>query len=180
MIIKKAVVTNESEILAVQEKAFGEKKGYEIRQLVADLLEDRTAVPRFSFVAVADGVIVGHILFSKVILAGDKGLSAQILAPLAVLPDYQNKGVGSKLVQTGIEELRKTGVKLVFVLGHPGFYPRFGFTPAGKLGYEAPYVIPEEHSGAWMVQGLCPGVIGGKRGKVQCSDALNKPEHWRE
>ena len=66
------------------------------------------------------------------------------------------------------------------MLGHPDYYPRSGFTPAGILGYEAPYHIPAEHAGAWMVQELCPGAIGKAKGKVQCSDVLNQPEHWRE
>ena len=71
-------------------------------------------------------------------------------------------------------------LKLVFVLGHPEYYPRFGFTPAGRLGFEAPYPIPDELAGAWMVQALRSGVIGIISGKVICADALNKPEHWRE
>ena len=79
-----------------------------------------------------------------------------------------------------MDQLKQSGVELVFVLGHPDYYPRSGFTPAGELGYEAPYHIPEEHSGAWMVQELSPGVIGRVKGKVQCSEVLNKPEHWRE
>ena len=71
-------------------------------------------------------------------------------------------------------------LKLVFVLGHPEYYPRFGFTPAGRLGFGAPYPIPDELAGAWMVQALRSGVIGIISGKVICADALNKPEHWRE
>jgi len=71
-------------------------------------------------------------------------------------------------------------VELVFVLGHPEYYPRTGFTPAGVLGYEAPYHIPEEHADAWMVKALCPGVIGRIKGAVKCSDILNQPEHWGE
>ncbi len=57
---------------------------------------------------------------------------------------------------------------------------RSTFKPAGALGYEAPYHIPEEHANAWMVQELSSGVIGRVGGKVQCSDVLNQPEHWRE
>ncbi|MBU1140435.1 MAG: N-acetyltransferase [Proteobacteria bacterium] len=181
MKIRKAVESDTSEILNVHKKAFGEQKGIVIRQLVDSLFEDITAKPIFSLVAVEDDTIVGHILFTKVIINGaSEGLPAQILAPLAVLPNYQNRGGGCQLVKAGIEELRKSGVKLLFVLGHPGYYPRYGFSPAGELGYEAPYPIPEEHSGAWMVQELYPGIIGVEKGAVQCSDALNEPEHWRE
>ena len=66
------------------------------------------------------------------------------------------------------------------MLGHPDYYQRFGFIPAGAQGFEAPYSIPEEHAGAWMVQELCSGVIGRVKGKVCCSEVLNQPEHWRE
>ncbi|MES9857655.1 MAG: hypothetical protein ABW166_13785 [Sedimenticola sp.] len=77
-------------------------------------------------------------------------------------------------------QLKDSGVELVFVLGHPDYYLRSGFNPAGVLGYEAPYHIPEEHAGAWMVQELCSGIIGKVKGKVQCSDVLSQPQHWRE
>jgi predicted N-acetyltransferase YhbS len=72
------------------------------------------------------------------------------------------------------------GVELVFVLGHPGYYPRFGFKPAGVLGFEAPYPIPEKHADAWMVRELRAGIIGSVRGKVVCADTLSRPEYWRE
>ncbi len=65
------------------------------------------------------------------------------------------------------------------MLGHPEYYPPYGFKPAGHLGFEAPYPIPDEHAGAWMVQTLRSGVIGTVSGKVICADALNKLEHWR-
>ena len=66
------------------------------------------------------------------------------------------------------------------MLGHPWYYPRHGFTPAGILGFEAPFPIPEKDADAWMVQELRSGIIGTVSGKVVCCDALNKPEHWRE
>lgn len=181
MEIRKAVERERAEILQVHEVAFGEEKGLEIAQLVGDLFGDKTAVPNLSLVAVEDGVIVGHILYTKVTLKGaTQGLSAQILAPLAVLPGAQGKGVGCRLIEAGLHELKKSDVQLVFVLGHPDYYPRCGFAPAGKLGFEAPFPIPEEHAGAWMVQELSPGNIGRERGVVQCCHVLNKPEHWRE
>jgi putative acetyltransferase len=76
--------------------------------------------------------------------------------------------------------LSESGVELVFVLGHPDYYPRYGFKPAGVLGYEAPYPIPDEQADAWMVQELRPGVIDSVSGKVICADVMNQPEHWRE
>ena len=125
--------------------------------------------------------IIYHIIYSKVRIAQtEEAVSAQILAPLAVLPETQSLGVGGQLIKEGLKQLRESGVELVFVLGHPGYYPRYGFKPAGELGFEAPYPIPEEHAGAWMVQALCPDVIGRVSGKIECADVLNQPEHWRE
>jgi putative acetyltransferase len=138
-------------------------------------------MPLLSLVAVEDEKLIGHILFTKAkVIETTESVSARILAPLAVLPNVQNKGVGGRLIKEGLNQLKKTGVELVFVLGHPDYYPRSGFIPAGVLGYEAPYHIPEEHAGAWMVQELCSGIIGRVKGKVLCSDVLNQPEHWRE
>lgn len=170
-----------TDIMNVHKQAFGKEKGEVISRLVGDLLKDESAKPIYSFASVENGKMVGHILFSRVTIRGaSEGFTAQILAPLAVLPDYQNRGIGSLLMREGLVELREAGEHLVFVLGHPDYYPRCGFTPAGRLGFEAPYSIPEEHSGAWMVQELSSGIIGNERGKVQCADSLSRPEHWRE
>ncbi len=76
--------------------------------------------------------------------------------------------------------MSESGVELVFVLGHPDYYPRHGFKPAGALGFEAPYPIPDKNANAWMVQELRTGAIDSVSGKVICADALNQPEHWRE
>ena len=181
MDIRKSYETDKIEIISVHVQAFGKEKGPEIGQLVNDLFSDKTASPLLSLVAIENEEIVGHILYTKVTISGaTENLPAQILAPLAVLPKFQNKGVGAQLINIGLHELKKNGVKLVFVLGHPGYYPRCGFNPAGIHGFDAPYHIPEEHSGAWMVQELSPGQIGAEKGKIQCSDVLNQPEHWRE
>jgi predicted N-acetyltransferase YhbS len=179
--IRKSIESDRAEIENIHSIAFGVKDGSGIAELVNDLLDDKTAMPLLSLVAVEEERIIGHILFTKAKLTQTEELvSVQILAPLAVLPDFQSKGVGAQLIAEGLNQLKNSGVALVFVLGHPDYYPRSGFNPAGVLGYEAPYHIPEENAGAWMVQELSPGVIGKVQGKVQCSDVLNKSEYWRE
>ena len=179
--IRKSSALDGTEIEKIHIKAFGKEKGMEIAGLVNNLFNDKTAVPLLSLVAVGGGQLIGHILFTKTTLTQTtEPVSARILAPLAVLPDTQSNGVGGQLIKEGLHRLKKTGVELVFVLGHPGYYPRYGFMPAGHIGYEAPYPIPEEHAGAWMVQELSAGVVGRAIGKVRCSDVLNQPEHWRE
>jgi len=165
----------------IHKAAFGKDKGAVIAELVNGLFDDKTAEPLLSLVAIRNETIVGHILFTKVnVRQSPTFVSASILAPLAVHPEAQATGVGGLLIKEGLSRLKKNGVNLVFVLGHPDYYPRSGFTPAGKLGFKAPYPIPEEHAGAWMVMELSSGIIGKAKGIVECSDVLNQPQHWRE
>lgn len=181
MEIRKSTKKDREQIETIHIKAFGEGKGPEIAELVNGLFDDPTAIPLLSLVAEEQGELIGHVLFSKAVLTRTvTPASVQLLAPLAVLPEAQGKGVGIKLIKAGLSELRGSGVELVFVLGHPGYYPRCGFTAAGVLGFEAPYPIPDEHAGAWMVQELEEGVIGRLTGKIQCSEVLNQQQHWRE
>ena len=179
MIVRKATDADLSSVLSVESQAFGHDKEAE---LVRGLLSDPTAQPLLSLIALDDEKALGHVLFTQIKLTNDNdSVSASILAPLAVIPEAQKQGVGGKLVQEGLRLLTESGVDLVFVLGHPDYYPRHGFiAPAGALGFEAPYHIPEKHAHAWMVQELRPGIIGSVKGKVVCSDVLNQPQHWRE
>ena len=178
MHVREARAADLNDVLAVERLAFGYDKEAE---LVRALLEDASAEPFLSLLAFDDDKAVGHILFTAAHLEGGQGAaSITLLAPLAVVPDAQKKGVGGSLVERGLQLLSESGVDLVFVLGHPDYYPRHGFTSAGALGLSAPYPIPEEHAAAWMVQALRPGVIGSVSGTVVVADALNQPEHWRE
>jgi putative acetyltransferase len=179
--IRVATKSDRNEILDIHKQAFGSDEGPVISKLVDDLLDDKTARPVLSLVAVDGEKLVGHILFTKAIITQTEvPVSARILAPLAILPAVQKRGIGKKLIDEGLNKLQKSGTELVFVLGHPAYYPRCGFAPAGVQGFEAPYPIPEEHSEAWMVQKLNGGLPGQIHGKVKCSKVLNEPEHWRE
>ena len=167
-------------ILALHRAAFGDE-GAEISELVGSLLDDPTAEPLLSLVAEESGKLLGHVLFTAVqVVEGAHSVPGQILAPLAVRPDSQGKGIGGELTRAGLERLRSAGVGLVFVLGHPSYYPRFGFAPAGGRGLKAPYPIPEPVSDAWMVHELNPGFLGRVRGVVRCAQALDHAEHWSE
>lgn len=178
--IRCSTESDRTAIRSVHASAFGPGQAREIVALVDALLEDQTARPLLSLIAELGRELTGHILFTAVEIQPDQNVSARILAPLAVSSDCQGEGVGGALIKAGLEQLAESGVDLVFVLGHPGYYPRFGFQPAGVLGFEAPYPIPPEHADAWMVQALKAGVIGRIEGTVQCSDALSQPQHWRE
>jgi len=144
-------------------------------------LADEDASPHLSLVAAENSAIVGHILFTKVQVRNfQQEISSSILAPLSVRTKYQGQGVGGRLISEGLTQLRAAGIELVFVLGHPEYYPKHGFSPAGAEGLEAPHPIPPENADAWMVQELRPGVIGNARGQVICAESLNDPKHWRE
>lgn len=180
MNIRSAAESDLQDVLTIESRAFGYDKEAE---LVAELLKDPTAEPLLSLLAFDADKPVGHILFTKVgLVDGDApvSVSASILAPLAVIPEYQSQGVGGKLIQEGLKILAESGVELVFVLGHPDYYPRHGFAPAGVHSLEAPYPIPAEYAGAWMARELKSGLIGSVKGKVAIAQALDKPEHWRE
>jgi putative acetyltransferase len=178
MQIRRAAAADLPDVLRIHAQAFGQDNEGE---LVRDILADPGAQPTLSLLAVDDDRPLGHILFSKVRLSGADGDgSFAILAPLAVVPEAQGRGLGGKLVEAGLARLAGSGVELVFVLGDPAYYARHGFTPAGPRGLAAPYPIAAEHADAWMVKDLRPVVLGKARGKVVCADALNRPELWRE
>ena len=140
-----------------------------------------SAMPCVSLVVVMDARLVGHILFTRVTLRNaSRQLPASLLAPLAVLPEPQRKGIGSQLIEAGLRRLGSDGVELVFVLGYPDYYGRHGFLPAGRLGFDAPYPIPEAHADAWMVRELKASIAATVRGQVVCARALDKEEYWRE
>lgn len=181
MKIRRSKESEKIEILNIHRKAFGKKEGSDVTQLVKDLFDDDTALPMLSLVVVDGERLIGHVLFTRVEVTGAVNpIAAQLLAPLAVLPEEQSKGIGQELINEGLRLLKESGTELVFVLGHPTYYPRCGFIPAGKQGYDAPYPIPEEHADAWMVQGLTGEVMSQNSGRIKCSRVLNEPQHWRE
>lgn len=146
-------------VRAINEAAF---ESFAEANLVDALREQ--AQPLVSLVAEQDGGIVGHIMFSPVELPGYPEIRLMGLAPMAVLPAQQRQGIGSALVRAGLKECVKGGVGAVVVLGHPGYYPRFGFVPASRYGIGCEYDVPDE---AFMVIELQAGQLAGVSGTVR-------------
>ncbi len=122
------------------------------------------AQPVVSLVAEDDGEVVGHIMFSPVSLSGSPKLKVMGLAPMAVAPKHQGKGIGSAMVRAGLEQCRNLGFAAVVVLGHPKYYPRFGFLPSSRFGIDSEYDVPEE---VFMAMELQPEALSGKTGTVR-------------
>jgi putative acetyltransferase len=118
-----------------------------------------------SLVAEEEGQIVGHVLFSPVTLYTDSDqLEGAGLGPVAVLPAFQRQGVGEALIRAGLADCRDAGFGFAVVLGHPSYYPRFGFRPSRPLGIRWEHNAPEE---AFMVMELRPGALSGLSGTVR-------------
>jgi putative acetyltransferase len=160
IVIRAETIQDHSAVHSVIESAFGQASE-------ADLVDAlrKVASPQISLVAVQDDQIVGHIFFSPVSVESERDIFTAIgLAPLAVLPEYQNHGIGSRLIQEGLMECQRRGQDIVFVVGHPEYYPRFGFTVAKEKGFRCEYPVPDE---VFMVAELKPGALGGKQGLVK-------------
>jgi putative acetyltransferase len=149
-------------ISELHRRAFGGE--FEAR-LVEGLRGTDGYIPGLSLVAVQDDVIAGHILFTVVhIRQGGRNAPILSLAPLAVLPEYQNQGIGSTLTWKGLQKCRELGYPAVVVLGHPDYYPRFGFGRASAKSLKLPFEAPDE---ACMVLELYDHALEGIQGMVE-------------
>ena len=178
--IRESKETELETVLSVELDAFHNDP--EIRTLVQDLFMDESAKPIISLLAFDGDEAVGHVYFSAATI-DDCGadVMTMLLAPLAVRPSHQKKGIGQQLIYAAFEKAAQIGVKVIFVLGHPTYYPHCGFVPAGVKGFLAPYPIPEENANAWMMHELQAGVLAGLNGgTVRCASSLMKPQYWRE
>lgn len=165
MLIRPEQPGDAASVRVVNERAFNQLDE-------ANLVEalHKVAVGLISLVAVLDNQIVGHILFSPASIQGASGDFNVIgLAPMAVLPEFQNRGIGSQLVQAGLAECRRQGHQVAIVLGHPNFYPRFGFVPARPRGITCEYDVSDD---TFMVAELEPGALTGCTGLAKYHPAF--------
>lgn len=136
MNIRKEEERDFEEIKKINDISFGgEFEG----KLVANLRAGKNFI--LSLVAEKDGKIIGHIMYSRIKIGG---IDSTALAPVCVIPEYQNMGIGSRLIEKSLEMLKNMGEKSVIVLGHDKYYPKFGFETASKYGIKCPYDVPDE------------------------------------
>lgn len=158
MIIRREIPADREEIRCLLLEAFGRPH----ESLLVDDLRSAGKVV-VSLVALIDGSVAGHLLFSEVAIDPScPGWKALGLAPLAVSPPFQGKGVGTELVKSGIEACRREGWTSLFVLGERAYYARFGFVPARSFGLDNIYGADD----AFMAMEILPGALSGKNGTV--------------
>jgi putative acetyltransferase len=159
MLIREENKRDQTAVHALNVSAFGTSAEADL----VDALREQ-ARPVVSLVAEEAGSVVGHILFSPVSLSDHRGLKIMGLAPMAIAPAQQRLGIGSALVRAGLTRCTQLGFGAVAVLGHPEYYPRFGFSAAKRFGLTCEYPTPEE---AFMVIELQPGYLHGTSGMVK-------------
>jgi predicted N-acetyltransferase YhbS len=132
---------------AIVEQAFANAvhSNQDEHKLVSRIRKTSTFIPELSLVAIdqESEMLLGHILLSKISINGNSTAESLALAPVSVLPDYQNKGIGKLLIQEALKMAKELGYHSVIVLGHPEYYPKFGFERASKWGIRAPFDVPD-------------------------------------
>ena len=167
-IVRSELPVDHPHIFEVNVQAFGED---EEARLIDTLRESGTFDPALSIVADHNDTIIGHILFQPVTIDSTNGnVPALALALLSVHPEYQGQGIGSALVEEGLRECRRLGNRICIVVGHPNYYPLFGFMSAREQGISVQFPCPDE---SLMALSLVPGALDGVGGMVRYHPALS-------
>ena len=165
-----------SAIGMVIEKAFCDEENKLIMNLVVELSEETISPSIKSLVAEVDNQVIGYVSYSPILLKSDSSIVGYILAPLAVSPEHQKQGVGSNLINFGIDMLTKDGVGVLLVYGDPAYYGRFGFKEEIGHSFLPPY--PLQYPFGWAGMMLNKNPIPNTSIKFECVTALSKPELW--
>jgi putative acetyltransferase len=143
--IRREQDTDKNEVFRIHQDGFQRDDEAE---LVDKLRKNSQFNPNLSFVALIDNKIVGHLLFTPIQInypSSSKSISSLALAPISILSGYQRQGIGSKLIEHALNELKSQGFPSIIVLGHEHYYPRFGFIPAKKYQIRAPFPLDNEN-----------------------------------
>jgi putative acetyltransferase len=176
MHIRIAAQLDRDDVRNVHFSAFPEGEREVISKLAVSLLSEETTPPTLSWVAEAEAAVVGHVAFSPVTIGCNTDFQGYILAPLAVRPDYQQRCVGSQLVESGIQRLSSMDVGILFVYGDPKYYSRFGFSVDAAERYIPPYGLEYPHG--WQAIALKESRIEGASIEIACVKPLCDPVLW--
>ena len=160
ILIRKEAKKDYDGIFEVNKLAFGQK---EESKLIDKIRNGNNFIPDLSLVAEKNGKIIGHILFSKIEISGSSKFNSLALAPMAVVPEFQKKGIGTKLIEEGIRKAKELNFETIIVLGHKDYYPRFGFQKASKWNIKCPFEVPDE---AFMAMEISDNALKNKSGTV--------------
>src|SRR6056300_280145 len=163
-------------ILKVVETAFSDEENKVIMNLVQELHQETTSPSIKSLVAEVDNQVIGYVSYSPIFLKSDSSIVGYILAPLAVSPEHQKQGVGSNLINFGIDMLTKDGAGVLLVYGDPAYYGRFGFKEEIGRSFVPPYTL--QYPFGWTGMMLNDTPIPNTSIKFKCVTALSKPELW--
>ena len=155
------------EVLDLVEESFKDEAftDHQEQFLVERLRKSEAFIPELSMVAEVDGKIVGHILVTKLKIKNKTNeFDSLALAPVSVLPEFQGKGIGGKLILESHRKAKDLGYKSIVILGHEKYYPRFGYQQADKYGIELPFEVPKENC---MVIELVENGLEGVTGMVE-------------
>jgi putative acetyltransferase len=169
--IRPELPSDHEAVYRVHEQAFGRMVEADLAQRVRETLE---FIPELSLVAERDGEVVGHVMFSVAwVVDGEARTEVIAVGPVGVLPGHQRRGIGSRLVEAGVARARELGYRAVLLLGHPEYYPRFGFRPAEEFGILPPWGEPTP---ALMALPLVPDGLAGVRGALRYCSAFDGAE----
>lgn len=176
MNVRLAKNRDRDDIRRVYTSAFPKGESEIIAKLAIDLFSENTMPKTISLIAETDGSVVGHVAFSPVRIDNNENCLAYILAPLAVLPDYQKRRIGSKLIEYGMQQLSAMGVNVVFVYGNPKYYERFGFNADTARNYTTPYKL--QYPVGWQAIILNECAIEKSPVAINCVTSLCDPKLW--
>ncbi|RKX34754.1 MAG: N-acetyltransferase [Verrucomicrobia bacterium] len=176
MHIRTATSLDREDVREVHLAAFAGGEREIVSKLAINLLSEETTPQTISLVAETEGAVVGHVAFSPVAIGKDEECHGYILAPLGVKPDHQKRRIGSKLIESGMQQLSRMGVEVLFVYGDPGYYSRFGFSADAAVRYTPPYKL--QYPFGW--QGIALKERNAERSpvRINCVTSLCDPELW--
>jgi len=167
VIIRKETPEDYDRVIELTEKAFEtlEISDHNEGKLVDKLRKAPTFIAELSLVAELDGQVVGHILFTPIVIDNNQQqFQSLVLAPVSVLPQFQKMGIGGQLIRAGHEKAKELGFQSAILLGHPEYYPRFGYKPASTWGIKTQIPLPSDD--VFMAVELTDGALTGVSGMV--------------